>query len=124
MATSRRTLRDDLLWAFDESKAKGKTLSTILKEQFTASQTAVSSGREVSSHTIGSQTVSFFRGGGGNYQTVAERRETWGELRRLYTQVYASLGGTPTDTQVWTEMDFRLTPAIEMTQDFASLRQV
>lgn len=99
------------------------SLLTKLEDNWLAAQSRISSGQLIASTAANGHSTSFSAPGSDGV-SPAEYVELWDELVTLFGQVKSDIGGSPTDTVVYTEMMARLVPCFESEPDFSGLRCV
>lgn len=129
MSVSTSLKRASLDDAFDASV--GATPATSLRAKLrayeTTARTAIASGQVISSvssnNGAGGRSTSFSVPNSAQFEGVnpVSIAEMWRELIDLFDDTYTALGGTPTDTQVKTEMMGLLKPCREIANDFSTL---
>lgn len=99
------------------------SLLTKLEDNWLAAQARIASGQLIASTAANGHSTSFSAPGADGV-SPAEYVELWDELVTLFGQVKADIGGSPSDTVVYTEMMARLVPSYESEGDYSALRCV
>ncbi len=129
MSVSTLIKRASLDDAFDASAGATTptSLRAKLRAEVTTARAAVATGQVVANVSMtngaGGRSTGFSAPSKENFNglTPVSMFEMWQELVDLFDDAKASLGGTPTDTQVYAEMKGLLKPCTEIGNDFSRL---
>lgn len=115
MRVATATYRAFLRYASAQATAASQTLSAYLHSLLIEPVSAVKGGSQISGVTVNGSSTQFTFSGIGPQEVL----EVIDGLITLFENVYAQLGGTPTDANVLAEMLFQLQTVEQVTPSFA-----
>lgn len=110
-----------ILWRNAQAASPAVTLLDALLNGASSSFDTTSTGLNITQTAGNGHSVSFQVPTGAGSITPQDIADLYGELLRRYDEAVAHLGGTPTDSEIFTEMNRCMVAVFETTYDFSNV---